>query len=249
MNALIQEIAAQGRAQEIYGLLNDCALIIAVLYSFWHGKKLGVPLWKMFILLLAIYLGMGYLQGAIWELLLYISNRELFGIREPVNSIVRVFIFVPVIGFIFGKLLRLKARQVWDATAMFPLVRSAFAQIACMFTGCCAGQPVGWGLYNKRTDLYHFPVQPLETVLSLAVAAWLICRLRKHKFQSDGLSMPCMFIGYGIQRFLCEALRDNEKLLPLCSGVGIHALGLCAVGALWILIEHMLKKKAKEKIS
>lgn len=247
MNALIQEIASQGRAQEIYGLVNDAALIIAVLYSFWHGKKLGVPLWKMFLILLALYFGMGYAQGAIWELLLYIRNNEMFGIQTAVNSIVRVFILVPLIGFVFAKILRLKARLVWDATAMFPLLRSAFAQIACIFTGCCAGQPVGWGLYNKGTGLYHFPVQLLETVLTLIVFIWLMCRLKKHKFQSDGLYMPYMFIGYGIQRFICEALRDNEKLLPLCSAVGIHALLLCAAGVFWLLIEYVLKETARKK--
>lgn len=246
MNALIQEIAAQGRSQEIYNTVNNAALIIALLYSFWHGKKLGVPLWKMFILLLALYLGMNYIQGAIWELLLYISNREILGIQTAVNSIVRVFIFVPVIGFVFAKILRLNARLVWDATAMFPLLRSAFAQIACAFLGCCAGHPVGWGLYNKATSSYHFPVQLIETGLTLVVFVWLLCRFRKHKFQSDGRYMPYMFIGYGIQRFVCEALRDNEKLLPLCSAIGIHALLLCMIGIVWLLVEHTLKVKEKK---
>ena len=238
MNALIQQVAGQGRSQEIYDLINTAALIIALGYSLWHGKKLGVPLWKMIIILAAVYLGMGYTQSAIWEVLLYISNNKILGIDTAVNSIVRVFIFVPLIGFVFAKILRLKARLVWDATAMFPLLRSAFAQIACIFTGCCAGYPWQWGIYNKRTGQNHFPVPLLETALTLAIFFWLLHRVRKNGWKSDGTLFPRMLFWYGIMRFLCEALRGNEKLLLLCSAIGIHAL---------LLLERKIKTKKLEK--
>ena len=243
MNTLIQEIAQQGRAQELYGLVNNIALVIALIYSFWHGKKLGVPLWKMFVLLLVLYFGMNYLLGGIWELLLYISRQEMWGINKVVNSIVRAFLFVPLIVFPVAKLLKLKGRLAWDAVVMYPLLRSALAQIACIFTGCCAGYAWGWGLYNPNTCAYHFPVQLIETVLTLGIFVRLLFYLRKNGNKSDGTLFPRMLFWYGIMRFICEALRDNQKLLPLCSGVGIHAILLVIAAIFWFLAERILKTK------
>lgn len=243
MNELIREVFQQGNAQEVYGLINDIALYIAVLYSFWHGKKLGVPLWKMFVILLALYFGMSYTQGAIWNLLLQMSQKEFFGIQTVVNSIVRVFWVVPVIGILCALCLRLKLRLTMDAIVMFPLLRSAFAQIACLFNGCCAGYPFAWGIYNAQTDSYRFPVPLLETVLTLGIFARLLYLLKKNGYRSDGTYFPRMLFWYGIVRFVCEALRDNEKLLPLCSGVGLHALALCLTGILWLFIDQKVRTR------
>ena len=246
MNELIREIFQQGRAQEVYGTINTVALIIAVLYSFWHGKKLGVPLWKMFVILLTLYFGMSYAQSAIWELLLYMSQKEIFGIRMVVNSIVRVFWIVPVVGVLCAICLRLKVRLTLDAIVMFPLLRSAFAQIACLFNGCCAGYPFAWGIYHAQTGSYRFPVPIMETVLTLGIFARLLYLLKKNSYRSDGSYFPRMLFWYGIVRFVCEALRDNEKLLPLCSGVGIHALALSLTGLLWIVIDQKIKTKKRK---
>lgn len=243
MNELIREIFQQGRSQEVYGLINDIALYIAIIFSFWHGKKMGVPLWKMFVILLALFFGMSYTQGAIWQLLLWISREELLGIKVVVNSIVRVFWVVPVIGALCALLLRMKVRHVWDAIVMFPLLRSAFAQIACLFNGCCAGYPCSWGIYNAQTDSYRFPVPLLETALTLGIFARLLYRLKKNGYQSDGTYFPRMLFWYGIMRFVCEALRDNEKLLPLCSGVGLHGLALSLTGILWIWADQKVRTR------
>jgi prolipoprotein diacylglyceryltransferase len=45
-----------------------------------------------------------------------------------------------------------------------------------------------------------------------------------------------MMILYGIMRFACEILRDNEKILFGISAVAIHAILIFAVGIIWMLI-------------
>lgn len=243
MNEWIQEIAQQGRAQELYNIVGNIGIAIAALYGLWHGRRLGIPLWKTLIVLVTVHFGLGFVVSNIWQGLQYIRDNQIFGIERPVNSIVRGFLAVPLIAFLVAKLLRLKARTVWDTVAMFLVLRSGLCQLSCLFPGCCAGYPWRWGVYNMRTDDLRFPVPILETVLSLAIFFWLLHRLKKNNFRSDGTYFPIMLVLYGIMRFICECLRDNEKLFWACSAIGIHAIVLSIAGVIWLFIEHKIKKR------
>ena len=236
MNELIQNVAYQGLMSNLYGGVNTAAMVIAALYSLLHGKKIGVPLWKMFVLLLVVHFGMGAILGAFWDVLLQMKEAHVLGITVVVDSIVRVFVFVPLIVFPFAWILRLKWSHACDAIVMFPLLRSALAQLACLFPGCCRGYEWEWGIYNVKTHAYHFPTQIVETVLTLAAFAYLLHLAKKKEYVSDGTLYPMMMILYGIQRFACEMLRDNEKLFLGFSGVAFHAVLMYAVGMVVMLL-------------
>ena len=240
MNQLIQDMAQQGMSHSLYSTINTTALIISVFFSFWFGKKMGVPLWKMFLLLLVTHLGMGAILGAFWKVLLQMEAANTLGITAVVNSIVRVFVFIPLIVLPVAWILRIKWRHACDAVVMFPLLRSALAQLACIFPGCCRGYEWEWGIYNIKTQTYHFPTQIAETVLTLAVVAYLLHLAKKKDYISDGTLYPMMMILYGMQRFTSEMLRDNEKIFLGCSGVALHAVLLYIVG---MIVSLLLEKK------
>lgn len=246
MNEWIQEIAQQGRAQEFYNIAGNIGVAIAALYGLWLGRRLGIPLWKTLIVLVAVHFSLGFVVSNIWKILEYIRDNQLFGIKRPVNSIVRGFLIVPLIAFLVAKLLRLKARTVWDTVAMYLVLRSGLCQLPCLFTGCCTGYPWRWGVYNCRTEDLHFPVPILETLLSLAIFFWLLYRLKKNDFRSDGTYFPIMLVLYGIMRFICECLRDNEKLFWACSAVAIHAIILSLVGVIWLSVAYKRNKKTQK---
>ena len=248
MNELIQSVAQQGLSMTYYGWICDAGLILSIIYSLYHGKRYGINLWKMVIIIAGAYVGRVALQSGMWEILEIIEEAHFLGIQSVTNSIVRTFIFIPLIMWPFAKIFKYKWGHVCDSIVMFPLLTSAIAQIACLFTGCCKGYEVGWGIYNIRTEGYHFPTPIIETVLTLIIFSYLVYRTHKRKYVSDGKLYPLMMVMYGIMRFICEMLRDNEKIFLGQSGVGIHAIILFVVGFICLYwIKKRDEKKAKEE--
>ena len=54
-----------------------------------------------------------------------------------------------------------------------------------------------------------------------------------------------MMITYGPVRYVCELLRDNEKIFPSLSAVGVHAVIITVVGLAWLYILYKKENKAK----
>ena len=241
MNHLIQEIAKKGTELDIYNAICSVGTYVAVIYSIYHGFRLKVPKLRMLIVLACVAIAMGSIQGTIYDLLWQLKEIQFLGMETTVNSIVRVFIFLPLIAYILAKILRLKWALVCDAIAMYPLVKSGIAQLACIFPGCCRGYLCQWGIYNMKVDALCFPIQILETILTLGIFAFLVIRTKRKNYVSDGTLFPLMMTLYGIMRFICEALRDNEKLFLGISPVGYHALLLFVVG--WIALRRIKKKQ------
>lgn len=198
----------------------------------------------MLIIIPVVYGGMSVIQSGIWEVVKYVKEIHFLGIQTNVNSIVRIFVFIPLIAFLIAKIFKYKWGHICDSIAMFPLLISGIAQLACIFPGCCAGYEVGWGIYSIRTRGYHFPTPIIETILTLIIFVYLVYRTNKKKYVSDGTLYPLMMVLYGIMRCICEMLRDNEKIILHQSAMGIHAIFMCLVGLLALYL--IKKKKAKE---
>ena len=246
MNYLIHKFAESGMSSTMYGYVNAVATYIALLCALLLGWRMGVKLWKQVILLAGVYFGMSGALGVIWSLVTYAEQEHFLGITSPVNSIVRVFAFVPLIVLPFALILKVKWSLACDAIVMYPLVRSCLAQIACIFPGCCRGYVWEHGIYNVKTECNHFPTQIVETVLTLLIIIYLLSVIKGKKYVSDGSLYPYMMILYGIMRFACEMLRDNEKILFGISAVAIHAILIFAVGIIWMLILYRYKENNYE---
>ena len=247
MNELIKSVAAEWQSMTYYGAICNAGLYIALAYSLFHATKLKIKFWKVIIIVALTYGWQVGLQSAFWPVLQYIRDTHFLGINSAVNSIVRTFVFVPIIAFPLAKIFKYKFGHVCDAIVMLPLLRSAIAQIACLFPGCCRGYKCDWGVYNVQTGQYHFPVQILETVLTLIIFAVLVYYVVKNKFVSDGKLYPMMLMLYGPMRYICELLRDNEKIFLGMSAVGIHALIVCITGLVWICILNRRYRKLLEQ--
>ena len=242
MNQWIYDAYRGGVSQDVYGALGTIAFVIAMLYSLVHAWKLGIPFWKELIIFVVVYVGQTLLLDVIWEELKSLKDVGFLGMYTVSNSIVRIFAVLPLFSLILAPILRLKRRLVCDAIAMLPLLQAALCQPACLLTGCCRGYECAWGVYVAQIDAYCFPVPILEMVLSLLAFSYLLYRTIKRKFVSDGMLYPLMLVLFGAMRFLCEMLRDNQKLLLGCSGVGLHAAFMLIVGIVWLLIERKIEK-------
>lgn len=234
MNELIKWVASQGLSNDVYSTMGAVGFVISFVYSIYHGKRYGVSLWKMPIIIYLVDSGLGLIQSVNGEVLEYIRRNHIFGIQTATMSIVRIFVFVPLVIFPLAKIFKIKWSKACDIIALYPLLMSGINQLPCMFTGCCAGYEIGWGLYNPRTHGYHFPTPILETVLTLSIFAYFVYRTHKSKFASDGKLYPLMIVMYGTMRFICEMLRDNEKIILGQSAMGIHAIIMVIVGYIWL---------------
>lgn len=244
MNDLIKWVASEGLSNDVYSTMGTIGFAISFIYSIFHGKKYGISLWKMPIILCLTYGGTSLIQNVISVVLDYIRRNHIFGIQTTTMSIVRIFVFIPLIVFPLAKLLKIKWSKACDAVALFPLLMSGINQLPCIFPGCCAGYEIGWGIYNPITNGYHFPTPILETILTLMIFAYLVYRTSKKKHVSDGTLYPLMMILYGIMRFVCEMLRDNEKIVLGQSAMGIHSIFMCLVGLVALYL--IKNKRAKE---
>lgn len=245
MNALIQQMAELGQSISLYGTINTAAWVLALAYSVWHGKKLGFPLWKVLIILAVAYYGLSAIQSALYSIVKTLKYANFLEMETVVNSIVRAVAFLPLLAIPVALVLRLKWSQVCDVIAFYPLLTSAIGQLACIFPGCCRGYQMTFGIYNVKTGQYHFPVQILETILTLAIFAYLLYQLYRRKYTSNGMLYPEMMTLYGLMRFICEALRDNEKIFFGCSGVSLHALAMFIIGFAILLHKEKKNKNAE----
>ena len=244
MNYIIREVANLGLSANMYGWIGTAAFIIAYIYSLVHGKRMGVPVWKMLIFIAAVRLWMILCLNLIYPLLQYLKENEIFGITMIVNSIVRVVVFIPLIAWLLSRIFKMKFSLVSDSIALYLPLFSALAQLSCIFTGCCYGYPCEWGIYSLRTGQNHFPTPIVETTLTLLIFGYLASRVKGKKYISDGTLFPQMMILYGIMRFICELLRNNQKIFFGCSGVALHAVLISVVGAVWLLILSRKKEKS-----
>lgn len=247
ISELIFKIADSGLTSEMYYGINNAGIVIALLFSLWHCKKLSIPIWKAVILLLGTHFGMNLVGGQVWKLVQYAEEINLFGIETSTNSIVRLFVLHPLIALVFALILRLKGKLTCDAIVMLPLLKSCIGQLACLFPGCCRGLQWQGGIYNIQTETYHFPTPIFETVLTAIIFAYLLYRTIKRNYVSDGTLYPLMMILYGIMRFYCELLRENEKIVFGCSAMALHAVFMCVVGIIWLTICYKKKEIDNEE--
>lgn len=121
------------------------------------------------------------------------------------------------------------------------------AHIGCVFPGCCRGYPCSWGIWNAKTETLLFPIQWLESIVSLGTFLFVLAYQKKVNYAVDGKVYPLFLILFGITRFLLEFLRDNEKLVLGMSSFALHALAMTIVGTVWLMVLDEKEKQSKKR--
>ncbi|MBE6916290.1 MAG: prolipoprotein diacylglyceryl transferase [Ruminococcaceae bacterium] len=245
MSTLIQQIEQQGQSQLYYDVIGLSAAVIALIFGIWYGKRLGVSRWKTAVILIAVYVDLAGLEVLLREFVLipFYKNSGL-GLEEMVASIVRQIPSIPLICLLCAKLLHMRWGKVCDVASMFLLLVSALSQPCCIFTGCCHGYEASWGIYSPKTGRYHVPTSFIEMVLTLVIFGWLLYKIAKSGFKSDGTHFPRMLIYYGGMRCICELMRDRAWIIKPFSVLMLYAMFLCVAGIVWL---HIVKRKNKNE--
>ena len=233
LDQLIIGVEQAGLEEVLYNAFTFASGCTALLFNIWYGKKVNISFIKR-IFISAIQMS---LIIFIMKIILWIeSGFTYFG----ANEVAVVFIFLPLIALLSSKILKIPYNTASDIAGFTPLVIHSIARMGCIFTGCCCGYPCSWGIYNIRWQAKHFPVQLLESALSVIIILVLLLILRKHKYNSKGFILPTVIITYGTVRFFTEFLHYNGKIWGGLSIVAFRCLLMFVVGILLLLI--MIKR-------
>lgn len=236
VNDIIIAIDEAGLRLDAYSTINSIALYIAMLIGFVNGRKLKVSIFAT-IFAIAVYY---CLSGPIVSAIIYLED----GFRNSGRKNgVYIFMYIPLLGYLASKLMRKSYKEFWDVMMVVPLAMFAGARIACTVTGCCAGYPSVWGVYNAYTGDVRFPVQLIESIVSVVILLYVFVREKRRNFVPDGRNVPIILISYGIARFLTEFLHDDNKLFGF-TWMQIHCVAMLLVG----LITLRILKRSENKV-
>lgn len=229
LNKWIIEIANREMSNQVADYFAILSFIPVVFFCIYYGRKLKTGIIKSIVLVAFVYV-------ANYMLMLILTWIEMgfrfFGAQNGIRS----FAYTPLVCWFGAKILRMqwsKANTIWAICLPFS---HAVAHLGCVFAGCCDGYPCSWGVYNPVWDEYQFPVQIVESVVAIVVGMCVVCRIQKRKCVIDGKEYPIMLILFGSSRFICEFLRNNPKIWIGCSSLSFHALFMCVVGIVWLVI-------------
>lgn len=232
---LVITVSELGLTTYVYFGFHVLDFISVFVLLLWLGPKLNISRIKSILIVLIVYpVGYAWMLIQFW----IESGFTKFGGQHMVS----LFIWIPIFGLLAVKILKLEWKTVCYVLApCIPLVQTV-GHLGCVFAGCCCGYPSSVGLYNIVTHTYHFPIQPIESAIAFSIVLVLLWRAKKQNYVPDAKQYPLMLIMYGSTRFICEFFRDNEKILIGWSKLSFHALFMCVVGIIWLIV---IRKKDK----
>ncbi len=229
MNDLIRLIADAGLGKVFYDIFFALGFVSVMIGLLWFGKKLEFPLWKIAVTVCTVYP-----LVVLWMFIMFWmeSGFTTWG----GNNIVRIFVYVPLIGLPVTKLLKFDTKKTLSLLSFAPLLVHGVSHLGCVFHGCCNGYVWSYGVYNPFYQDYRFPIQPIEALAAIAIVVYLFIRAKRRNYVPDGFEYPLMLVWFGSTRFLFEFLRDNDKMFWGISNLAIHALFMFVVGVIWIVV-------------
>ena len=199
MNEWIKSLYEQGLADGIYYSFHVLGFISCFICAILVGKKLKVSVRKsvglVLIALPTLYVWMFFMFWAE-------TGFRVFG----GNNIVRVFVYLPLMGLLVAKVLKMRWQDSFHLLSVAPLAIHGVAHFGCMFIGCCYGYINSWGLYHPARQEIRFTIQPIEAIAAWIIVAYIMWRTKRRGYKADGLELPIMLVLFGFSRFLFEFL-------------------------------------------
>lgn len=235
MNEFIYTIGEMGLGKTFYNIFFALGFVSVMTGLIWFGKKLDIPLKKIVITVLIVYPVV-----VLWMFVMFWmeSGFTTWG----GNNIVRIFIYVPLVGIPVAQLLKVDKKKMLSLLSFGPLLVHGISHFGCIFYGCCSGYPWKYGIYNPFYKDYRFPIQPIEALGAVAIVIYLFIRAKKRNYTPDGLEYPIMLVLFGSSRFLFEFCRSGDKMFWGISNLAIHALFMFVVGIIWLVVIQRKRK-------
>ena len=147
------------------------------------------------------------------------------------------FTLLPLVAWLCAKTFNTSVGFAGDITAVALLGFHTFGRSGCLFGTCCYGFPCDWGIYSRGTQANQFPVSFVESLFTLVILIFIICRICRKGYSPDGKNLPYFLLLYGTCRFFSEFTRESTRdfwLFWRFSDVHIHMLLMATVGGLML---------------
>ena len=241
----------------MYTAIHILSMVISVIFNTYYGNKLGLSKTK------------AAFSSAFSLALLYItmilipwveSGFQTFGQQ----NMVKTYVFAPLIFVIDCLVFKIDYRKISDMHAIWPMLLHGISHFACLIPNCCGGY-----CYKEGTKMYDisqaltgtnmFPNQFGESVAALIIAAVMFYIAYKKKFKLTGRLFYVMLIVYGVNRFLWEFLRNNNKIIIFgdmtnaesgyfgLSDLSMYCIAMIVVGIAFLVAFHIIDKKKAAK--
>lgn len=236
MNELIRMVYEAGWSRELYDILFIMGFLAVMVTFLMTGKKMQIPAIKT--------AGFVVLLSSIMVVLMYALKWAETGFtRWGGNNFVRIYVYLAACAVPTAYGMKIDRAKLLSMLAFGAPLAFGVGHYGCIFTGCCCGRVVEYGIYNPMYQNLRFPIQIIEATEALIISRCIYCRIKKRNYVPDGKEYPLMLVAYGTSRFLFEFFRVNAKILWGLSTLSFHSLFMVLVGLVWLAV---LKKKSKQ---
>lgn len=251
-------ISIFGRNIGTYGICMALGVFLAALLAMRKAKKKQIAPWDILIVGAAA-IGVAMLCGGL--LYTFVTYPVEFIIEQLKAGNFAIFsggivFYGGLIGGIFGGILGLKIAKcntgdLFRCVVPFIPLGHAIGRVGCLLAGCCHGFEYDGFLavYYPNSvsglpaDQGYFPVQPLESVLNVAICGLLLLYEKRAKRAYD---MLFAYLGcYAVTRFCLEMLR-GDGIRGIYFGLSVSqwiSIGMLAACAVYYLLCWLKNKK------
>jgi phosphatidylglycerol:prolipoprotein diacylglycerol transferase len=223
------------------------AILVGLIVGRIESRRLGLSGRRFFlygITVIPVVLGMGALNGWIFEILLWniLQNYEIAGSVGLVS-------YGAVLGALGWGYVLTKARKqsvperLDLISEILPLILGIY-RIGCFFNGCCHGREIGeffaGGLLGgSENAMPRYPTQIMLMLMNFGIFAWLWHRRKRKSFEGE-LALSFLLL-YSMGRFIIDAFRDLPQVLGPLS---LHQLSEVAILLITIGIFIHVRRRA-----
>lgn len=223
LNRYLMELSWE-QGNTLYGLLGNLQWPAYVLLLLWVSWKFPISAKKKVFLWLIFFVAR-FWSAELCPLLYEVTN----GFFPRINLGV-AFLFFLVIAAALAYMLKVPVLLSLDTLIPPFILGRGLAITGCIFTGCCQGYPVAWGIYSRASETTTFPTVILDIVFSCLIAGYLLYLNCKHKYSGNGIAAAVGMATFGVLRLAIDILRDNGSVVTI---EGIFGL-ICGVAGLFL---------------
>ena len=238
-------------------MLNDYirALELSERQSFYRGFSTAMLLTVPLVLALLFWKRRTGLKNSLFILLIFYLSYCASTFVTPLlsdwsngmipgkNLGIAFAVFVPLAALLL-KLCRVPVLEGLDLLIPVFVLGRGIGILGCLFTGCCHGAPVSWGIYSHHAETTVLPAPLFDTLLSaaLSIGLWL------NKKRKPGEIAVCTIAGFGLLRYVIDVLRDNEKAFSLFGTEGLFGIVYFLTGMIFrFLLSHTKSSAANPR--
>lgn len=236
VNEFIQTLSSIER-QDFYIAFGQLMYVIMFFLFIWGTKKFNIK--RKNLILLFISFATAFLLSPI---ICSSMNHITSGLIPKRNLGVGFLPFI-VLFSLLSYIFKISFFESLDVVVPMYIGGRGVCIIGCLFTGCCHGFPVEWGIYSHHAACNTVPCPLFDSIASILIVILLMKYCKNKENYRVGKTAAYGMVTFGILRYVIDILRDNNKLLSMLTFEGIIGFITMCVGLILLYyLENITQK-------